>query len=662
MSNDPYQDGPAQARFRQLLETAPDAMVIVDERGCIDFVNGQAEALFGYDRTELTGQPVEVLIPERFREKHGGHRANFITSPKLRPMGSGLALAGRHKDGSEIAIEVSLSPLHTPRGVVVSAAIRDIRERRRMEAEAKLASDRLVSAVESIQDAFGLFDADDRLVLCNSAFRQMFVEVQVPLLGETFESLLDGLLVRGVIDLGIESAASFRARRLAYRRDPKGTFAVRTKDERHWRIADRRTPEGGTVTTIWDLTNDMIREEEIRLARAAAEAASAAKSEFLSSMSHELRTPLNAILGFGQLLQLDRKTPLNAHQRSMLDQVIKAGEHLLHLIDDVLDLARIETGNVPLSMEPVNVASVLVETKSTLDPMAGRAGISLLVTPLPNNFPKASADRTRFAQILMNFGSNAIKYGRPGGQAIFDARIVADQVRVTVTDDGLGIPAEKQNKIFQPFQRAGQETGPIEGTGIGLTITKRLAEMMGGRVGFRSIAGKGSEFWVELRIHVNAVEKSDPVSAERPISSPLRLGDGPQCTILYVEDNPSNIAFMEALIADFDRVLLLAAPTAEIGIELARSRLPKVILMDINLPGMSGYDALRQLREWPETQNIPVIALSAAAMDRDKRRAEQAGFYRYITKPVRVAELTSVLETLLFAEPSTSNGPNPDSP
>jgi len=640
-------------RYRQLLDTAPDAMVVANAQGQIEFVNRQTENVFGYARSELLGQPIEILIPDRFRRSHVGHRTRFVNEPTFRPMGSGLQLYGRRKDGTEIAIEVSLSPLTTPHGTVVSAAIRDITERRRLESAGKLASERLHSAVEATQDAFALFDVDDRLVLCNSVFRQTVPESLVgPVIGRSFAELLDASLSKDGAGVSEESPEEFRLRRLAYRRDPQGAMDLRTADGRSWRVTDRRTAEGGTVTTIWDLTEDVRREIELRQAQAAAEAASAAKSEFLSSMSHELRTPLNAILGFAQLLERDKKPALTDRQLGMLEHVMKGGEHLLRLIDEVLDLSRIEAGGVALSLEPVQIADVLTEVKTTLAPMAARAGIELRVAGISAALPLVVADRMRFAQILMNYGSNSIKYGRPGSSATFIAADLGSFVRVNVVDTGMGIAADKHDKIFQPFQRAGQETGPIEGTGIGLALSKRLAELMGGRVGFRSVAGEGSEFWVDLPAH-NARRSHPPMRTEQSklTVSPMNAIEGPAHKIVYIEDNPSNVAFMQALLGTFEHIELLTAPTAEIGIELVRAHQPAAVIMDINLPGMSGFEALRQLREWPETVHIPVIALSAAAMPRDTKRGEQAGFVRYLTKPVKVDEFTALLEKLLQAPP-----------
>jgi signal transduction histidine kinase/ActR/RegA family two-component response regulator len=437
-----------------------------------------------------------------------------------------------------------------------------------------------------------------------------------------------------------------------YHREPSGVVDVRTRDGHSVRIVERRTAEGGTVMTVWDVTEDVEHEEELRRAHAAAEAASSAKSEFLASMSHELRTPLNAILGFAQLLQRDRKTPLSERHRERVDHVLKGGEHLLRLIDEVLDLSRIEAGRVLVSPEPVALPEVLAEVKSTLDPMAVRAEVTIEVAPFPPDIPEVIADRTRFKQILMNYGSNAIKYGRAGGAATFRVAVRGDVVRITVADDGIGIPADKQDKIFQPFHRAGQETGPIEGTGIGLAITKRLAELMRGSVGFHSTAGQGSEFWIELPAYRPAENATELQRARATAASTLLHGpEGPRYLIVYIEDNPSNIAFMEALIGDFERVELVTAPTAEIGIEIVRARQPHLVIMDINLPGMSGFEATRQLQEWQETRHIPVVALSAAAMVRDKARVRDAGFYRYLTKPVKVDELAAVLEELLAPRP-----------
>jgi PAS domain S-box-containing protein len=617
--------------FRAIIDTTPDGMLVTDRAGVLVLVNTEAERMFGYTAGELIGLSIDVLVPDSVRPGHQRLMASYTSKPQIRLIGASVRpLYGRRKDGTEFACEISLSPYETEAGMLVIGGVRDVSERKLLEAEIKRASDHVVSAIEAVQDAFIMLDERDEVIRANQAARELFGET---LVGLVFDEVMRAAIARGVFELDDALLDRWRT----YHATPAGTFDLRTAKGRYLRATDRVTADGGMVTTIADIT-DLLQ------AREQAEAASAAKSEFLSSMSHELRTPLNAILGFAQLLESDRKRPLDERQRERLGHVLHSGEHLLRLIDDVLDLSRIEDGRLAITTAPVDVRGVVEEVARMLEPMAVRSQIEIAVAAM-RPLPTVVADRTRLFQILMNFGSNAIKYGRPHGHVTLRVEPMGDLLRVAVSDDGIGIAENKRTQVFEPFQRAGQETGPIEGTGIGLTISRRLATLMRATVDFTSAVGKGSTFWIDLPIQGTQLDRTDTAPFELA-DSPLSIGPS-RYVVLYIEDNPASMAFMCDLVGELPSIELLTAPTAEIGLELARSRTPSLILIDINLPGMNGYEATAQLRRWDETRAIPIVGLSAAALAADTDRARTSGFAHYLTKPVKLAELARVLEELL---------------
>ncbi len=502
---------------------------------------------------------------------------------------------------------------------------------------AKLSTERLVDAVESMQEAVALFDAARTLVLSNEVYRG-YLGGQV--LGRSYAELRQRLVAMAVDSSDWTTADPF---------DPEQprqwSFDLTLKSSQRLRVSGRRTREQGAVEVMCDLTEDERKAEELRRARADAETASSAKSEFLSSMSHELRTPMNAILGFAQLLLRDKREPLRPRHREHVEQISRAGEHLLRLIDEILDLARIEAGRVMISTEPVDLRDALSSIVRTLEPLASARRIALETEGAHEELPMIAADLNRLKQVLLNLGSNAIKYNRDGGQVKFRVTTHDQRMRISVQDFGVGIAVEPQDKLFQPFFRADQEAGVVPGTGIGLALSRRLAELMHGTMGFSSEPGVGSTFWIELPIHADAPAQP---SLPQPKASADTAALGGK-TILYVEDNIANVAFMRALCEMLDDVQLLVAGTAELGIELARAQSPDLIAMDINLPGMNGIQALQALRADPATAAIPVVAVTAAALSRDRQAG--AVFDAYLTKPIRVEAFLSTVEELLRPKP-----------
>ena len=384
---------------------------------------------------------------------------------------------------------------------------------------------------------------------------------------------------------------------------------------------------------------------ELESAKFVAEKANLAKSEFLSSMSHELRTPLSAILGFAQLMESGSPSPTASQKRS-IDQILQGGWYLLELINEILDLALIESGKMSLSLEPISLAEVLHECQDMIEPQAQKRSISLV-------FPQfdvpyfVRADRTRMKQVLINLLSNAIKYNKVGGSVVVDhVTSIPGSIRICVRDSGEGLTAEKMAQLFQAFNRLGQEANGEEGSGIGLVTTKRLIELMGGRIGAESTVGTGSMFWIELSLSAERQPTQSTKSAAAA-HSPIQIDTSLLRTLLYVEDNPANLMLIEDLIARRPDIRLLSARDGNRGIEIARNSLPDVILMDINLPGISGIQALEILTEDPTTAHIPVIALSANAIPRDIQKGLEAGFFRYLTKPIKVNELMETLDLAL---------------
>ena len=645
-----------------IFNSANFSSIATDAKGVIQIFNIGAERMLGYTAAEVMNKitPADISDPQELIARAKALSIELGTSitpgfealvfKASRGIEDIYELTYIRKDGSRFPAVVSVTALRDAQDAIIGYLLigTDNTARKQIEERLRWTEESFRLMVESVTDyAIVMLDPVGVVVSWNSGAQRIKGYSAEEIVGQHFSRFY----TREDIDRGTPQR-DLDVVRAKGRFEDEG-WRARKDGSTFWAnvaftaIRDHDGNLRGFAKLTRDLTERRKVEAELTNAKSTAEKANLAKSDFLSSMSHELRSPLNAILGFAQLMESASPLPTDS-QKESIAQILQAGWHLLKLINEILDLAVIESGKVSLSPESVSLAEVMSECQAMMEPQAQQRGIRMTFPQFDDDAPFfVKADRTRLKQIIINLLSNAIKYNREQGTIIVGCTVSAPKrIRISVADTGAGLPPEKLAQLFQPFNRLGQEGGAVAGTGIGLVVTKRLAELMEGAFGVESTVGVGSVFWCEL----NSAEAPKLVvqsgEAEASVLPQLTVGAS-QRTLLYVEDNPANMKLVEQLIARCPDIRLVTAVNGTLGIELARITQPNVILMDINLPGISGIEALKILREDPATAHIPVVALSANAMPRDIAKGLKLGFFRYLTKPIKVKEFMDTLNAAL---------------
>ncbi|MCU1285057.1 MAG: sensor hybrid histidine kinase [Acidobacteriales bacterium] len=659
----------AEALQKAIFNSANFSSIATDEKGVIQLFNVGAERMLGYAAAEVLNQitPADISDPQEVIA-----RAQTLSVELATPINPGFEalvfkasrgiediyeLTYIRKDGSRFPAVVSVTALRNDHDTIIGYLLigTDNTARKQVEAEQQKLDQRLRdqqfytrSLIESSIDALMTTNPSGIITDINRQMEALTGCTRDELIGAPFKNFFtDPERAEAGIKQVLREKKVSNYELTARARDGKTTVVSYNATT----FYDRDRELQGVFAAARDVT-ELKRFErtlqsnnlELEIAKSAAEQANLAKSDFLSSMSHELRTPLSAILGFAQIMESNTPPP-SAAQMESITQILRAGWHLLKLINEILDLAVIESGKMSVSNEPVLLAEVLRECQAMIEPQALQRGVQVTF-PRQDILGYVNADRTRLKQVLINLLSNAIKYNREGGSVVVDyASSGPGQIILSVKDTGEGLGEKKLAQLFQPFNRLGQEGGTEQGTGIGLVVTKRLVELMRGTIGVNSKVGEGSTFWVELE----STAAPEPVAEETEPAATLKseLQSTSLRTILYVEDNPANLKLVEQLILRRPDLRLLTAVNGTLGVEVARASQPDAILMDINLPGISGVEALKILREDPLTAHIPVIALTANAMERDIQKGLKAGFLLYLTKPIMVNAFMEALDLAL---------------
>jgi len=673
-------------RMQSLMDSSLDAIIVMDAQGVVLDWNGQAESMFGWYKADAVGRTVaELIIPPQHREAHARGLGKFLATGVGPMLNRRLELTALHRALGEFPVELTVTAYKVKDQWQFTGFINDIS--RRKLAERRLAAQYAVTQVLAESTALeeagvrilevlceclcwevgGLWtvDRDANLLRCTeiwhvpdldaaefvAASRQRTFAPGVGMPGRVWSSgkpawipdvLQDPNFPRAPVaaKAGLHAAIGFPIK-IGNQVNGIIEFFNRKVLEPNTELMQMVGDIGHKIGQFIERKETEASLQERDLAKLSAERANQAKSEFLSRMSHELRTPLNAVLGFAQLLEMDALSP---EQQQHVQHILKGGRHLLTLINEVLDIARIEAGRMTFSLEPVQVYAVIEEAVDLVRPQVAARKIQLISPPAQEAPVYVRADRQRLKQVLLNLLSNGVKYNREGGSLTVSGQAVPEgRYRMTVTDTGGGIPPALMSRLFTPFDRL-EADSRTEGTGLGLALSRSLITAMGGTISVDSAVGRGTSVSVELPMSEPPGTRAATAPEKVQITAPA---PGGPFTILYIEDNLSNCQLVERLVEKRPGLRLLSAMQGKLGVELAVSHRPDLILLDLNLPDIQGDEVLLRLREHPETAGIPVVMLSADAMQRQIDKLLAGGARGYLTKPIEVTQFYTLLDELM---------------